>query len=79
MEKYNVNNLIFSSSACVYSDKNVAPFHEDDVLNPINPYGRTKYFIEEIIKDYAKANNTPDQSHHRHHPIAPQNKAHYFR
>ena len=56
MEKYNVNNLIFSSSACVYSDKNVAPFTEEAILNPINPYGRTKYFIEEIIKDYCAAN-----------------------
>lgn len=56
MEKYGVNNLIFSSSACVYSDKNVAPFSEDAILNPINPYGRTKYFIEEIIKDYCNAN-----------------------
>ena len=56
MEKYNVNNLIFSSSACVYSDKNVAPFTEEAILNPINPYGRTKYFIEEIIKDYCIAN-----------------------
>ena len=26
-------------------------------MEPINPYGRTKYFIEEIIKDYSKANN----------------------
>ena len=56
MEKHQVNNLIFSSSACVYSDKNVAPFNEDAILNPINPYGRTKYFIEEIIKDYCGAN-----------------------
>ena len=56
MEKYGVNNLVFSSSACVYSDKNVAPFGEDAILNPINPYGRTKYFIEEIIKDYCSAN-----------------------
>lgn len=57
MEKYNVNNLIFSSSACVYSDKNVAPFNETDIVSPINPYGRTKYFIEEIIKDYCNANS----------------------
>ena len=57
MEKYNVNNLIFSSSACVYSDKNVAPFSEDAIVSPINPYGRTKYFIEEIIKDYCNANS----------------------
>lgn len=56
MEKYNVNNLVFSSSACVYSDKNVAPFTEEAEVNPINPYGRTKYFIEEIIKDYCNAN-----------------------
>ena len=56
MEKHGVNNLVFSSSACVYSDKNVAPFSEDAILNPINPYGRTKYFIEEIIKDYCNAN-----------------------
>ena len=56
MEKYNVKNLVFSSSACVYSDKNKAPFKEDAVLNPINPYGRTKLFIEEIIKDYCAAN-----------------------
>ena len=56
MEKHSVNNLVFSSSACVYSDKNVAPFSEDAILNPINPYGRTKYFIEEIIKDYSNAN-----------------------
>lgn len=57
MEKYGVNNLVFSSSACVYSDKNIAPFKEEDVLSPINPYGRTKYFIEEIIKDYCNANS----------------------
>lgn len=56
MEKHNVSNLIFSSSACVYSDKNVAPFNEDAIVCPINPYGRTKYFIEEIIKDYCNAN-----------------------
>jgi len=56
MEKYGVNNMVFSSSACVYSDKNVAPFDENAILNPINPYGRTKYFIEEILKDYCNAN-----------------------
>ena len=55
MQKYNVNKLVFSSSACVYSDKNKAPFKEDAILNPINPYGRTKLFIEEIIKDFCSA------------------------
>lgn len=56
MQKYDVNNLVFSSSACVYSSKNVAPFNEEADLGPINPYGRTKYFIEEIIKDYCASN-----------------------
>jgi len=56
MQKHRVNQLIFSSSACVYSNENVAPFKEDAKLSPINPYGRTKLFIEEIIKDYCKAN-----------------------
>ncbi len=57
MQKYKVNNLIFSSSACVYSDKNVSPYVEDGVLGAVNPYGRTKFFIEEIIKDYANTNS----------------------
>lgn len=56
MEKYNVNNMVFSSSACVYSEKNKPPFKETGILQPINPYGRTKYFIEEILRDYCKAN-----------------------
>ena len=34
----------------------VSFYNENAILNPINPYGRTKYFIEEIIKDYCKAN-----------------------
>lgn len=56
MQKYNVFNLIFSSSACVYSTENKPPYNENGLLNPMNPYGRTKYFIEEIIKDYVYAN-----------------------
>ena len=56
MEKYGVNKLIFSSSACVYSTENVPPYKESGILKPINPYGRTKYFIEEILKDYVNAN-----------------------
>ena len=56
MEKYNVNKLVFSSSACVYSSKNSSPITEDGELCPSNPYGRTKLFIENIIKDYSKSN-----------------------
>lgn len=51
MRKYGVNRLIFSSSACVYAMDNELPYKETGKLNPLNPYGRTKLFIEEIIKD----------------------------
>ena len=57
MLKYNVNNIVFSSSATVYGDPKVLPLTEDcEVGGVTNPYGRTKYMIEEILKDVAKVN-----------------------
>lgn len=52
MEKYNVTKLIFSSSATIYGN-NISPFTEESPtgINITNPYGRTKYLIEEILKD----------------------------
>lgn len=52
MEKYNIKNLIFSSSATVYGSQN-APFDENMVtgVGLTNPYAKTKYIIEEILKD----------------------------
>lgn len=54
MKKYNCMNLIFSSSATVYGN-NIAPFNENMTtgINMTNPYGKTKYFIEEILKDFS--------------------------
>lgn len=52
MKKYNVNNIVFSSSATVYGDGNTLPINETAKLNPLNPYGRTKLMGENIIKDY---------------------------
>ena len=54
MEKYNVKNLIFSSSATVYGVPESLPLIENSSLNTLNPYGRTKLFAEEICKDCAK-------------------------
>lgn len=51
MKKYNVKNLVFSSSATVYGTPKTVPIAEDFLLNPINPYGRTKLMIEEILRD----------------------------
>ena len=52
MEKYSVKNLVFSSSATVYGTNEVMPLKEDFPTGATNPYGRTKLFIEEILKDY---------------------------
>lgn len=55
--KYKVNNFIFSSSCTVYGNRDDSPNENDKMLFPINPYGRTKLFIEHMLKDTAKANN----------------------
>lgn len=57
MEKFNVNNMVFSSSATVYGTTQKMPLKEDFPTGATNPYGRTKLFIEEILKDFQKANN----------------------
>ena len=58
MNKTGVKKMIFSSSATVYGDQGVAKLDEtmETGKGITNPYGRTKYMIEEILKDVAKAN-----------------------
>ena len=56
MQDYKINNLIFSSTASVYGDKNKSPLKENFNLQPLNPYGRSKIIIEEIIDDYCNSN-----------------------
>lgn len=56
MEKYGVNDLVFSSSATVYGTNEIMPLREDFPTGATNPYGRTKLFIEEILKDCNVAN-----------------------
>lgn len=55
MRKYRVKRLIFSSSATVYGSPEVVPIPEDAPLLPVNPYGRTKFISEMLIRDYAAA------------------------
>nr|MEE4266486.1 UDP-glucose 4-epimerase GalE [Candidatus Krumholzibacteria bacterium] len=50
-------NLVFSSSATVYGDPHTVPITEDFPLQATNPYGRTKLFIEEILRDVCLADN----------------------
>ena len=57
MEKYDCNAFVFSSSATVYGEKNVAPFTEEMPTGvATNPYGTTKLMIEQIATDACKAN-----------------------
>ncbi|MCL2521733.1 MAG: UDP-glucose 4-epimerase GalE [Erysipelotrichales bacterium] len=57
MKKFNVKKIVFSSSATVYGNPESNPISETAKLNCTNPYGRTKLFNEEILKDFATANN----------------------
>ncbi|MBQ3427230.1 MAG: UDP-glucose 4-epimerase GalE [Clostridia bacterium] len=56
MEKYDVNNIVFSSSATVYGMPKTVPITEDFPLSTTNPYGSTKLMIENIMTDVSKAN-----------------------
>jgi UDP-glucose 4-epimerase len=50
-------NLVFSSSATVYGQPKKLPIPEDHPLSATNPYGRTKLFIEEILRDLAASDS----------------------
>ncbi len=51
MNEFSVKKIVFSSSATVYGVATEMPLTEGMPLGAINPYGRTKYFIEEILRD----------------------------
>ncbi len=53
MRRHNVKRFVFSSSATVYGLAKTMPLKEGMPLGAINPYGRTKLFIEEILRDVA--------------------------
>ena len=54
MTKAECSNIVFSSSATVYGDPKYLPYDEEHPTNPVNPYGRTKLIIENIINDWTK-------------------------
>jgi len=51
MQASQVKRIIFSSSATVYGTPRFLPYTEDHPLHPVNPYGRTKFFVEEMLRD----------------------------
>ena len=61
MKKHGVKKFIFSSSATVYGDPETIPITEEcKTGGTTNPYGTSKLFIEQILKDVYKSDNTWD-------------------
>jgi UDP-glucose 4-epimerase len=55
MVKHNVKRFIFSSTAAVYGEPQYVPIDEAHPKRPINPYGKTKWMVEQILEDYDRA------------------------
>jgi UDP-glucose 4-epimerase len=55
MRAHGVNNFIFSSTAATFGEPKYTPIDERHPQKPINPYGRTKLMIEQVLADYDAA------------------------
>lgn len=53
--KYQIKKLIFSSSAAVYGKPLYTPLDENHPKNPINPYGKIKWMVENLLEDFYHA------------------------
>ncbi len=61
MKKYGVKKFVFSSSATVYGEPEIIPITENcKIGGTTNPYGNTKLFIEQILQDIYKSDNSWD-------------------
>ncbi|MEO2117619.1 MAG: SDR family oxidoreductase [Methanocaldococcus sp.] len=52
MRKYDINKIVFASSVGIYGEPNYLPVDENHPINPLSPYGLSKYVGEEYIKLY---------------------------
>lgn len=57
MIKNDNNNIVFSSTAAIFGDPLTPKIKEEHPKNPINPYGKTKLMVEEILKDFCNSHN----------------------
>src|SRR3989339_809561 len=57
MDKFNIKNIIFSSTCATYGEAKYYPIDEKHPLNPSTPYGASKKMAEEVIQWYAKLKN----------------------
>ena len=51
MDRFNCRTIVFSSSATIYGSGDEGVLFENTVIKPINPYGRTKVAVEQLLKD----------------------------
>jgi len=52
MVEAGITNFVFSSSCAVYGEPEEIPITEAQPKNPVNPYGRTKHMVEQILDDF---------------------------
>ena len=55
MESHDCNKIAFSSSATVYGQPQYLPYDENHPVAPVNPYGRTKLMVEQMLRDWSAA------------------------
>jgi UDP-glucose 4-epimerase len=55
MRAHGVLRLVFSSTAATFGEPQYSPIDERHPQQPINPYGRSKWMVEQILADYDKA------------------------
>ncbi|BBH45950.1 UDP-glucose 4-epimerase GalE [Pseudomonas sp. KU43P] len=55
MVRADIKHLVFSSTAAVYGDPQYVPIDEQHPKAPINPYGRSKWMVEQILEDFDRA------------------------
>jgi UDP-glucose 4-epimerase len=55
MLRHGVKHFIFSSTAAIFGEPEYTPIDEAHPARPINPYGRSKWFVEQMLQDYERA------------------------
>jgi len=55
MVRHRVRKFVFSSTAAIFGNPDYSPIDEDHPKVPINPYGRSKWLVEQLLADYSSA------------------------
>jgi UDP-glucose 4-epimerase len=55
MVRHEVKSFVFSSTAAIFGEPERVPLDEASLKRPINPYGRTKWMVEQALQDYDRA------------------------